>query len=170
MKNNITPFWYRVIEDCKEKFNLTDGLTPSFLVGAKSRLDKSFVINQTSIRLLLDEIINSVTKDVAVLQACAEADQGFIIALKDREHAEKMSIEKRFYNNNHDISLCITKDASSKLGTDLENITNNLNNFYLPLMEEGNFSWGLPLDDENYGNRVWREFSVLEKEVIDKNL
>jgi len=41
-----------------------------------------------------------------------------------------------------------------------------MNKLYLTLMEQGKFSWGLPLDDEDYSRKIWREFNPTEKNII----
>ena len=128
MIENTETFWVRLIKQFKEKGIIDNGLTPSFLVGAKSLLDESFVINETSIKSLLDEIVNSSTEDVVILQACSQVGKGFVIALRDRDSVKKMSIETCFYNSNGVESLYVTKDAS-KLGSKIEDISNKLNDF-----------------------------------------
>jgi hypothetical protein len=165
MSENTEPVWYKLIKQFKEEKIISDGLTPSFLVGAKNLLVETSVINESSIKSLLDDIVNSSTEDVAVIQACDEVDKGFVIALKDRKDVKKMSIETCFSSSNGIESLCVTKNAA-KLGSNIEEISIEMNKLYLTLMEQGKFSWGLPLDDEDYSRKIWREFNPTEKNII----
>jgi hypothetical protein len=155
MIESTEPFWYKLIISEKEKGEITTGLTIPFIIGAKSVNDESYVPSENSISELLDEIIASSTEQVAFFQECPRIRQ-YVIGLTERNSPEaEENSEIIFTNSNGDKTLYISGDAKN-FGTDVEEISTNLNKLWLPTLMEKRFSW-------DKSNTDWTVF--LDEEV-----
>jgi hypothetical protein len=160
MSENTEPFWYRLIVSEKDKGVIGDGLTTPYIIGAKSLVDESYAVNKESIRLLLDEIINSSTENVPFLMFCPKLEE-FVIALMEKNKAKEMSENRiSFYNSNtREKTFFISLNAENRgLGTEIEEISENLNNRYLKFLKESKFS--------RQGKTDWKEFNLKQVERI----
>lgn len=158
MTISTNPFWYKLITSLKTKREITNGVTIPYLLGAKTLVDKSYEIDDDSIKELLNEIINSSVEQVAVLQKCDDINQ-YVIGLRDRQFAESyLKAEFCFSNTNSDKTLCVTNNASA-LGKTLDEISEKLKKLYFKDLTKENFSW-------NSFDEVWRQFNDCERELI----
>jgi|WetSurMetagenome_2_1015567.scaffolds.fasta_scaffold132312_2 hypothetical protein len=157
MKNANVPYWYRLITSLKSQKEITNGLTIPYIIGANKLIDDSLVIDSSSIKQLLNELINSSMELVSVIQKCD--NKQYIIGLKDKKYCEKyFSHEIFFTNSNGEKTLYLTLNAQN-IGTTINEINETFINLYSKCLLEQNFSW----DNNDY---IWRPFNAHEKEQI----
>jgi hypothetical protein len=155
MSENTQPFWYRLIVSEKDKGLIDNGLTIPYIIGAKSLADDSYNVNTESVRLLLDEIVGSSTEKTAFLMFCNDRLEEFVIALMEKNEAKEMSENRiSFYNSDTgEKTFFISLNAENRgLGTEIEEISANLNSRYLKFLKESRFS--------RQGKTNWKEFDV----------
>lgn len=160
MEETTYPFWYRLITFLKSQNEISTGLTIPYLIGAKTILDESYIVNDKSIEILLNEVINSSTDEIPFFQECMEIRE-FVIGLVDKNYAESL-LTKEVYlsNSNDDKKLYILGDACN-FGSSVEEISQKLNQFYLPDLMKKNFSW-------DSKEKEWRQFNKDEREKIER--
>ena len=159
MTENIEPFWYRLITSEKSQGKITTGLTIPYLIGAKVVKDESDVPSEKSIMILLNDIKDSSTEQVAFFQECPRISQ-FVIGLTERNNPEaEENSEVIFTNSNGDQTLYISGDAI-KFGTEVKEISRSLNNLWLSDLLNGKFSWDTSINE-------WIPFSNEERDRIE---
>lgn len=158
MKDNVYPFWYKLISFLKSQNKIRLGLTIPYIIGAKTILGESNVITKKSIEILLNEIINSSTENIPFFQECRDIRQ-YVIGVIDKNHTDTVIKYESFLSNaNGDKKLYVLGDASD-FGSSVGEISQKLNELYLSALMEKRFSW-----DRN--EKEWRPFSEDEKEII----
>ncbi len=159
MSENTEPFWYRLIVSEKAQKKISTGLTIPYIIGAKAEKDKSYIVDEISIEMLLNEIKDSATEQAAFFQECPRIRQ-FVIGLTDRNNPEaEENSEIVFTNSNDEKSLYISGDAID-FGREIKEISENLNNLWLSDLIKERFSWD-PSDT------IFRPFSNEEKQRIE---
>ena len=158
MNVNAAPFWYRIITQHISDGPYQYGLTIPYIIGARNLVDNSYTLNDESVRILMEEIVNSVTEKVAVLRNCPDINQ-YVLELKNRDSVEtEIYFETSFNNFIGDKTLYITGDAS-KLGGSFEEISIRLSDLYSLALKEKRFSW-------KGFKRGWDYFSDYEENLI----
>ena len=149
--------WYKLIEVCRKKDIIIDGLTIPFILGARKYLEQGLEINDDSIFSLLTEIAHADTNEKAVLKDCA--GNQYIIALRSSDFCkENLSNARIFKNKKGNDSLYVSSDVAF-LGKTLQEISKSLNEKYKGLFIKETFSW-------NDSRMSWNKLSDIEKEII----
>lgn len=150
---------YNLITSLKAKGIINNGLTIPYVIGGIKTINETLVLDYNSVKILLEEIINSnLSNDVIILQKCPDINQ-FVIKIENANFADKYLQKEIIFKNKEDRkTFYITQNASS-LGNSVDEITANLNKLYLTNILEETFSWS------NSSNQ-WFHFTDEEINII----
>ena len=160
MAEKDLPLWFKQVHYQKENKIISNGLTIPYLIGCY-RINNQ-LLNDSPIRSLLFEIIESNLEVCAILQLCPHIQQ-YVIGIDDRKFCDRyLKKEIRFQNLVGKSSLYITRNAN-QLGGNIDKIIEQFDLMFQVCIANAEFSW-------KKETKNWSEFTKGEKEVIERGI